>query len=114
MSMTRVVIDALRAHTLMPAGWFRGARCFCGWKVNSPKLEGRSRLDQHRAHAALHVIRALASEQQCDRLRCHCGEPVTYGYDGDPTHHRDMCADCDAVRCDAYPMDCPMRRKAER
>lgn len=48
------------------------------------------------------------------RRPCHCGQPVTYGYDGDPTHHRGMCADCDAVRCDAYPMDCPMRRKAGR
>lgn len=44
---------------------------------------------------------------------CHCGQPVTYGYDGDPTHHRGMCADCDAARCDAYPMDCP-KREASR
>lgn len=44
---------------------------------------------------------------------CHCGEPVTYGYDGDPAHHRGMCADCDAARCDAYPMDCP-KREASR
>lgn len=35
-----------------------------------------------------------------------CGEPVAYGFDGDPTHHRGMCKDCDAVRCDAYPLDC--------
>ena len=37
---------------------------------------------------------------------CHCGEPVDYGFDGDPTHHRGMCAHCDAVRCDAYPGEC--------
>jgi len=37
---------------------------------------------------------------------CHCGEPVTYGYDGDPTHHRGMCAHCDDVRCDADPGAC--------
>jgi hypothetical protein len=37
---------------------------------------------------------------------CHCGEPVTYGFDGDPTHHRGMCVECDAVRCDAYPGAC--------
>lgn len=34
---------------------------------------------------------------------CHCGEPIAYGFDGDPTHHRDMCEHCDAVRCDAHP-----------
>lgn len=38
--------------------------------------------------------------------RCHCGGHVRYGYDGNPTHHRGMCADCDAVRCDAYPGEC--------
>lgn len=37
---------------------------------------------------------------------CHCGEPVVYGYDGDPTHHRGMCEYCDAVRCDAFPERC--------
>lgn len=37
---------------------------------------------------------------------CHCGEPVIYGYDGDPTHHRGMCEHCDSVRCDAYPGAC--------
>lgn len=37
---------------------------------------------------------------------CHCGQPFRYGYDGDPNHHRGMCADCDAVRCDAYPGAC--------
>lgn len=38
--------------------------------------------------------------------RCHCGEHVRYGYDGNPTHHRGMCEDCDLVRCDAYPGEC--------
>ncbi len=37
---------------------------------------------------------------------CHCGKPVVYGYDGDPTHHRGMCALCDSVRCDAFPGQC--------
>ena len=37
---------------------------------------------------------------------CHCGEPVVFGYDGDPSHTRGLCADCDAVRCDAYPGEC--------
>jgi hypothetical protein len=41
--------------------------------------------------------------------RCHCGRPVTFGFDGDLTHHRGMCADCDAVRCDASPDECPHR-----
>lgn len=39
-------------------------------------------------------------------LVCHCGEPVRFGFDGDPTHHRGMCEDCDSVRCDAYPGEC--------
>ena len=38
--------------------------------------------------------------------RCHCGMPVVYGYDGDPTNHRGMCEHCDSVRCDAYPGEC--------
>ena len=37
---------------------------------------------------------------------CHCGDPVTFGYDSDPSHTRGLCADCDAVRCDAYPGEC--------
>lgn len=37
---------------------------------------------------------------------CHCGEPLAFGFDGDPNHHRGMCAHCDAVRCDAYPGAC--------
>ena len=37
---------------------------------------------------------------------CHCGDPVTFGYDGDPTHTRGLCEDCDTVRCDAYPGEC--------
>lgn len=40
---------------------------------------------------------------------CHCGEPVAYGFNGDPANHRGMCAACDLVRCDAYPLDCPAR-----
>lgn len=46
--------------------------------------------------------RADAEEAQ----RCHCGDPVAYGFDGDPTHHRGMCNRCDEVRCDAYPGEC--------
>lgn len=45
-----------------------------------------------------------------DYRSCHCGKPISYGYDGDPTHHRGMCAHCDAVRCDAYPGSCEGRR----
>ncbi len=45
-----------------------------------------------------------------DYQSCHCGKPISYGYDGDPTHHRGMCARCDAVRCDAYPGSCEGRR----
>ena len=41
--------------------------------------------------------------------RCHCGRPVAFGFDGDPNHHRGMCSECDMVRCDAYPLDCPYR-----
>ena len=37
---------------------------------------------------------------------CHCGEPVRYGYDDNPQHHRGMCDHCDSVRCDAYPGEC--------
>ena len=37
---------------------------------------------------------------------CHCGEPVVFGYDSDPSHTRGLCSDCDAVRCDAYPGEC--------
>lgn len=37
---------------------------------------------------------------------CHCGDQLAYGFDGDPTHHRGMCAHCDAIRCDAYPGEC--------
>jgi hypothetical protein len=49
--------------------------------------------------------------QECasDQDFCHCGKPVRYGYDGDPNHHRGMCADCDAVRCDVDPTECPNR-----
>lgn len=40
---------------------------------------------------------------------CHCGRLLAYGFDGDPTHHRGMCEDCDAVRCDVDPSQCPYR-----
>lgn len=75
----KAITDALRAHTLMPAGWFRGARCFCGWRVNSPRRDGRSRLDQYRAHAALHIVRALRVEQErpTDHLCDWCERPMT-------------------------------------
>lgn len=39
---------------------------------------------------------------------CHCGTPVAFGFDGDPTNHRGMCARCDAVRCDAHPGACDL------
>lgn len=48
----------------------------------------------------------LMGETACVLITCHCGEPVVYGYDGDPAHHRGMCEHCDAVRCDAYPGAC--------
>lgn len=37
---------------------------------------------------------------------CHCGQPVAFGFDGDPTHHRGMCVHCDSVRCDVEPGTC--------
>lgn len=42
---------------------------------------------------------------------CHCGRLVAYGYDGDPSHHRGMCGDCDAARCDVDPTNCPYREE---
>ena len=45
-------------------------------------------------------------EAYCGMTPCHCGQPVQYGFDGNPGHHRGMCADCDAVRCDAEPGAC--------
>jgi hypothetical protein len=44
---------------------------------------------------------------------CHCGRSVFYGYDGNPNHHRGMCEDCDAARCDVDPTNCPYREKGE-
>lgn len=62
-------------------------------------IEGRARYaDTPGWHADLKILR--------DESTCHCGAPVTYGYDGDPNHHRGMCEDCDLVRCDAYPGAC--------
>ena len=46
---------------------------------------------------------------QAGEASCHCGRPVVYGFDMDPSHHRGMCFDCDEVRCDAYPLECPYR-----
>ena len=40
-------------------------------------------------------------------MACHCGRPVVFGYDDDPSHTRGLCRYCDAARCDAYPQDCP-------
>lgn len=40
-------------------------------------------------------------------MKCHCGRPVTWGFDGDHTHTRGLCVHCDLARCDAYPLDCP-------
>lgn len=45
-------------------------------------------------------------EQIEDENTCHCGEVVSYGFDGNPEHHRGMCAHCDPIRCDAYPGEC--------
>lgn len=44
--------------------------------------------------------------EQHEVEKCHCGEPVVYGFDGDSTHHRGMCQHCDAVRCDTDPYNC--------
>lgn len=41
-------------------------------------------------------------------VRCHCGDPAAYGYDGNPKHTRGMCEACDSARCDAYPGDCAL------
>lgn len=55
---------------------------------------------------ALAAAGLLATKGSGTDEACHCGEPVAYGYDGDPTHHRGMCNECDSVRCDAYPGAC--------
>ena len=41
-----------------------------------------------------------------DEDTCHCGLPVTFGFDGNPNHTRGLCEHCDGVRCDAYPGAC--------
>ena len=55
------------------------------------------------------LLRTLEDSLVDEPDPCHCGRPVRYGFDGDPTHHRGMCEDCDSVRCDAYPLECPHR-----
>lgn len=46
---------------------------------------------------------------------CHCGEPVVYGYTGNPEDTRGLCSYCQDVRCDAYPGECqPARRDKEK
>lgn len=49
---------------------------------------------------------AAITDAMGEATTCHCGGPLHYGFDGDPSHHRGMCADCDLVRCDAYPGEC--------
>lgn len=43
---------------------------------------------------------------------CHCSRPIYFRYDdiygtGGEPFTRGLCKDCDMVRCDAYPEDCP-------
>ena len=39
---------------------------------------------------------------------CHCSRPIYTHYDhGSEPFTRHLCRDCDMVRCDAYPEDCP-------
>lgn len=65
--------------------------------------------ESDRTATSIHEQRLLTPSDVRAALRgesCHCGEPVVYGYDGDPTHQRGMCRRCDLVRCDAYPGAC--------
>lgn len=52
--------------------------------------------------------------EEIEAVTCHCGEVVTFGFDGVSTHHRGMCEHCDSVRCDVYPGECspPIRGSA--
>lgn len=39
---------------------------------------------------------------------CHCSRPIYIHYDlREEPFTRGLCKDCDLVRCDAYPDDCP-------
>lgn len=68
----------------------------CQWCGNAPAT-----VSQMCAPCWDHALDIEDSE-----LECHCGAPLRFGYDDDPTHHRGMCAHCDSVRCDAYPGEC--------
>jgi len=71
------------------------------------KRRSTTRIDAFRD--AAEELRDILATHPPTPETCHCGRPVKHGFDGDPTHHRGMCADCDEVRCDAYPQDCPWR-----
>ena len=49
--------------------------------------------------------------------KCHCGRDVYYEEaiieNGKP-FTRGLCRECDTVRCDAYPFDCPYWRELLR
>lgn len=77
----------------------QGNGCTCGTEIDQPAMFGDydDCMEIHRAHLA----GAIWAE-----FTCHCGDPVTYGYDGNAQYHRGMCEHCDAIRCDAYPGEC--------
>lgn len=57
------------------------------------------------AQGVLSAAREIRKALEGD-IFCHCGKPVKYGFDGVADHTRGMCAECDAVRCDAEPGAC--------
>lgn len=57
-------------------------------------------------HTTANGIWWYSEAEDEDDKTCHCGQPVTYGFDGHPNHHRGMCKDCDPVRCDVDPEAC--------
>lgn len=79
--------------------WFLREHAGCGTPVVVSEYGDRFPIEAP-------TIDALMSATPYTPDKCHCGQSVVYGYDGDPTHHRGMCKDCDPVRCDAHPGAC--------
>jgi hypothetical protein len=57
-------------------------------------------------HESERQVEAGREERKRNYPRCHCGQPVAWGFDGNQDHTRGMCKHCDEVRCDAYPGAC--------
>lgn len=73
---------------------------------HSTYVEGCFRCDLSREEAAAHLARYESGLDalEPDAQLCHCGEPAHIHETG---FTRGLCVDCDAVRCDAYPDQCP-------